>query len=104
MESLLSLGWGKGLSVSQMGSEGQNKFPPEINTPYNIFGKTSLGAVSLSHNNTGYKGKLTNNVRYMDSASVESFVEIAAKITEKYMKIVFELRRKSLRTTLKKSA
>lgn len=98
------LAGGKGLTVSQMGSEGQNKFPAEINVPYNLFGKTSLGSVNLSHNNTGYRGKLINSIRYMEYASNESFFIVATEIVEKYMKIVFELRRKSLRTKLKKSA
>ena len=98
------LAGGKGLNVSQMGSEGQNKFPSQINTPYNLFGKTSLGAISLSYNNTGYKGKLINNIRYMEYASEESFVSTAAEITEKYMKILFELRKKSWKSKFKKSA
>ena len=98
------LAGGKGLNVSQMGSEGQNKFPAEINTPYNLFGKESLGSISLSHSNTGYQGKLTNHVRYMDSATNELFVRTASEITAKYMKIIFELRKKAIRPKLSKSA
>ncbi len=98
------LAGGKGLNVSQLGSAGQNRFPSEINTPYNLFGKVSLGSISLSHNNTGYQGKLINNVRYIDDATNESFRATSSEIVSKYMKIIFDLRKKAIRPKLQKSA
>ena len=98
------LAGGKGLNVSQLGSEGQNRFPSQINTPYNLFGKASLGSISLSHNRTGYQGRLRNNVRYVGDALSESFVVTAAEMTERYMKIIFDLRKKAIRPKLQKSA
>lgn len=89
---------GRGLTVGQ-GEKTKGHWPPEIKVPYRIFGGRSLGTAVLSSEPSGYRGRLTNHVDYMGEALPLHMKDIAARWTEKYMRMVFELRMKHGRLT-----
>jgi len=87
---------GKGNTVSEMGTR-QRKWPKELIKVYNKFGKDSLGGASVQITEGSFHVTLQNRVRYMDTAFEEWGRSRVNVLTEKYMKILFDLKRKNMK-------
>lgn len=84
---------GRGLDAGEMGGK-KAKWPEQLKVPYSKFGKMSLGSTSLQYTPKGFRSILRNKVDYMDDAFPDHMRDIAAKWTSRYMKIIFEQRKK----------
>jgi len=84
---------GTGLNAGEMGGV-KRKWPSQISVPYSKFGKMSLGSTGLQYTSKGFRAILRNKVDYMDEAFPDHMRDIAAKWTNRYMKIIFEQRKK----------
>ena len=84
---------GRGLDAGEMGGV-KRKWPTKISVPYSKFGKMSLGSTGLQYTPRGFRAILRNKVDYMDNAFPDHMRDIATKWTNRYMKIIFEQRKK----------
>tara|TARA_R110001632_G_scaffold140699_1_gene256756 strand:+ start:6208 stop:7083 length:876 start_codon:yes stop_codon:yes gene_type:complete len=84
---------GRGLDAGKMGGTSR-KWPSQLKVPYSKFGKMALGSTSIKHTQKGFRSVLRNEVDYMDEAFPDHMRDIAAKWTNRYMKIIFEQRKK----------
>jgi hypothetical protein len=80
--------------VSLMGSE-KREFDKRYKKAYEKFGKQSLGSATVVYNKQGFNVKLTNHVRYADSAFLEWGRDKVNPLVKRYMKIIFDLRKKN---------
>lgn len=88
--AFMALG-GKGLKI---GRGEQYKFPKEGTKVFNRFGGAGLGTARSSATPKGYSGAVVSKIRYMDAAFMNKGHAYAAKATSRYMKKLFDLRKK----------
>jgi hypothetical protein len=87
---------GRGMKAGKAGWGEQATFPNELKSPYNKFGKESLGSVTVTITPKGYRATLTNKVKYADDAFTPGLRSKVSDLTKKYMKMIFDLRKKNM--------
>jgi len=90
---------GRGNTVSVMGAR-PREWPKSLLKVYNKFGKDNLGGASVHLTGNGFRVTLENHVRYMDTAFEEWGRSRATRVVEKYMKILFDLKRKNMKKAI----